>query len=349
MLKRSHVQSSLVAGATADEQAPYLVSADAVRDGLDWKVLVEAIASAYANGEGSAHGPGRTVAEDGAAFFRLLPAMPPGSPYFGAKIMGGAMSAGEGTSVQYLIVLFDRRTRRIAALLDANLVTAYRTAATSAAAMDRIAPAGGIRLGVLGSGQEAATHVRAFAAVRDVESITVFSPNRPRRTAFAEAVVCDIGVPCTPVDDPRDAVGAANVVLAAARSRGERPILYADWLASGTAVVSIGSTVPSQRELDVSVLARSDLIVCDEVEEVLHETGDLIEARSAGVVIDHKVCSIRELMAGSVNDRLTQADLPLFKSVGSGIQDIVAAGIFLERAIASGSAVRLPFALHTKT
>ena len=87
-----------------------------------------------------------------------MPAAPPGGRYFGAKLMGMAgTSATPG--VQYVIVLFDRRSSRIAAFVDGNLVTGYRTAATSAAALDRLAPPGPARLAVLGSGLEAAMHV----------------------------------------------------------------------------------------------------------------------------------------------------------------------------------------------
>jgi ornithine cyclodeaminase/alanine dehydrogenase len=56
-----------------------------------------------------------------------------------AKLMGMARSAPT-PGVEYVIVLFDRTTSRIAAFVDANLVTAYRTSATSAASLDRLAP-----------------------------------------------------------------------------------------------------------------------------------------------------------------------------------------------------------------
>ena len=58
------------------------------------------------------------------------------------------------------------------------------------------------------------------------------------------------------------------------RSYGEQPILFGDWLDHSSTVVSIGSTVPAQREIDVSVVSACDLIVCDAVDVViLHRTG----------------------------------------------------------------------------
>jgi ornithine cyclodeaminase/alanine dehydrogenase len=83
-------------------------------------------------------------------WLRALAASPPGLRYMGAKIFG----FGRAKSVSYLIALFEQETGALAALVDANLITAYRTAATSAVAVDRLAAAGPAALGVLGSGLE---------------------------------------------------------------------------------------------------------------------------------------------------------------------------------------------------
>jgi ornithine cyclodeaminase/alanine dehydrogenase-like protein (mu-crystallin family) len=221
-------------------------------------------------------------------------------------------------------------------------VTAYRTAATSAAALDRLAPHGAVRLAVLGSGLEASMHVRAFRTVREVEELVVYSPTPERRAAFAAQL------DGRAVDEPRDAVLGATVVLAAARSRGELPVLYGDWLAPRVVVVSIGSTVPQQREIDVSVVERCDLIVCDDVHEVTHETGDMLEAARAGVPFTDKTFSLHALFAGELDARLTAAERPMFKSVGGGLQDVVVASLILERAQATGRATPLPFEFLTK-
>ena len=143
----------------------------------------------------------------------------------------------------------------------------------------------------------------------------------------------------------------AGVILAAARSHGEVPILFGDWIAPGTTVVSIGSTVPSQREVDPSVIERCDLMVCDVVDEVLNQSGDLLAVRELGLGADlgQKTHSLHELISGALDERVSAAKMPLFKSVGNGLQDIVAAGQFLDRAIAAGTAVRLPLPLYTKT
>ncbi|HMP56524.1 MAG TPA: ornithine cyclodeaminase family protein, partial [Novosphingobium sp.] len=263
---------------TGSAAAPVFISSEAAAAVFDWKAAIAALQQAYGARPDAVAAPPRTIAASGSAWLRTLPAVPPGCRYFGAKLMGMATGAAD-PGVEYVIVLYDRETSRIAAFVDAEKVTGYRTAATSAAALDRMAPAQPGRLAVLGSGLEAEMHARAFAAVRSFAEIAVFSPTPARREALAARLQDDLGVPCLAAAAPDDAVRGAGVVLAAARSHGERPILFADWIAPGALTVSIGSTVPAQREIDVSVVARSDIIVCDMVHEVVEETGDMIAAR----------------------------------------------------------------------
>jgi ornithine cyclodeaminase/alanine dehydrogenase len=255
--------------------------------------------------------------------------------------------------VEYVIVLFDRDTSRIAAFVDANAVTGYRTAATSAAALDRLAPPGPIRVGVLGSGFEASMHVRAFAAVRRLEDVTVFSPTPERREAFAEATTRDLGAPSRAAASAEAAADAfretADVVLAAARSRGEQPILFGASLGPGATVVSIGSTVPEQREIDVSVVERCDTIVCDDVAEVLEQTGDMLAASEAGLSFRDRCFSLHELMCGDLESVRDAAQIRMFKSVGGGLQDVVVAELVLQKAIEAGQAVPLPVSFASKS
>ena len=261
----------------------------------------------------------------------------------------GMSTTAEAPGVEYVIVLYDRRTSRIAAFVDGARVTAYRTAATSAVALDRLAPRTPVRLGVLGTGLEATMHVRAFAAVRELAEVVVHSPTPAHRDAFVEAVRRELGVQARAVASPREVTDGASVVLAAARSRGERPILFGADLADGMTVVSIGSTVAEQRELDVSVLTRCDLMVCDTPSEVLGETGDLLAATEQGIdVRDRCVLAARARVR---RDRQPGArgPPPLFKSVGEGLQDIAVAELAWLKATEAGLDVELPMTFETKS
>jgi ornithine cyclodeaminase/alanine dehydrogenase len=328
-------------------QAPFFVSSQAATEVFDWPEAIAALARAYAADAPATATPPRTVAADAGAWLRTLPALPASGRYFGAKLMGMAPTA-DAPGVEYVIVLWDRETSRIAAFVDGHEVTAFRTAATSAAALDRLAPPGPIRLGVLGSGLEATMHVRAFAAVRPIERLVVASPTPVRREAFAAAAARDLGCEALAVADGEAAADGASVVLCAARSHDEQPILYGDWLAPDVTVVSIGSTIPAQREIDHSVVAGSDLIVCDTIDEVVEQTGDMLAAASAGVDVTQHTFSLHDLLAGALDQRLAQARRRLFKSVGGGLQDVVVAEVIVRRALDAGLTTPLPIAFDTK-
>jgi alanine dehydrogenase len=326
---------------------PVFVSSEAADAVFSWREAIQALVDSYATPAPRSALPPRAVGSDDGAWLRTLPALPPGRRYFGAKLMGMA-TAGTDPGAEYVIVLYDRQSSSIAAFVDGHRVTAYRTAATSAAALELLAPPGPVRLAVLGSGLEATMHVRAFAAVRELERITVFSTTPARREAFAGAVAADLDVPAEAAGNPEAAVAGADVVLAAARSHGEAPILFGDWLGARTTIVSIGSTVPPQREIDVSVVEACDLIVCDALEEVVEQTGDMLEAARAGIDFRDKTFSLHQLLSGELDERLASARRRLFKSVGGGLQDVVVAEVVLGRALVEGVATPLPIEFEKK-
>jgi len=342
-MKTSDLNSSLSTGAGA----PVFVSSETAAAVFQWLPAVRALQETYARPLGAGAVPRRTIAAGAAerASLRTMTAVPPGSRYYGAKLMGMAFGPA-GRQLEYVVVLFDATTGSLAAVVDGNLVTAYRTAATSAAALDRLAPHRRACLAVLGSGLEARMHTLAIASIRELSEIRVFSPTAAKREAFADAMAAELGVRACAVESPAEAVGGADIVLAAARSYGEKPILQGEWLAPHATVVSIGSTLPDQREVDSSVVARAGLIVCDNVEEVLEESGDMLAARRDGVEPDAKCISLNDLMSGRA--ARVEGAMAMYKSVGSGLQDVVVAGMILDLARSAGLATPLPIRFETK-
>jgi ornithine cyclodeaminase/alanine dehydrogenase len=133
----------------------FLTDAD-VKALLRWPDLVDAIRTAYATPIGPAAIPPRAMARADGTWLRTLSGAPDGSRYMGAKLIAASPRNGRAS---YLIPLFDRETTELVALIDGNRVTATRTAATSAVAVDLLAPPRPLRVAVIGSGLEARHHV----------------------------------------------------------------------------------------------------------------------------------------------------------------------------------------------
>ncbi|MET3354349.1 UNVERIFIED_ORG: ornithine cyclodeaminase/alanine dehydrogenase [Xanthobacter viscosus] len=306
----------------------------------EWRNAVMALRSAYAASRDRPALPPRTMARGDGIWLRSLTAISPSGDFMGCKLIAASPRSGY---VSYLISLFNAKTMNLAALIDGNQVTGIRTAATSAVAVDAIAPHRALRVTVIGTGFEAQGQLEALASMRRIESVSVFSPSPESRARYVgkfATLIPDLRVRAC--DSAEDAVSGADVVICAARSRDESPVLRGAWLRPGMTVVSIGSTLPEQREVDVDVIRRADLIVADIPEEVGHETGDMLKAKDEGVIFKEKMCSLSSIVSGQQEARPTPDSIILFKSVGSALQDVVIAEMLLLRARETSAGTPIP-------
>lgn len=307
-----------------------VISHEQSLDLLDWDEIIAAIRQAYGSGYDEAMDPGRLVARGSGSIFRTMAAASPSGRYMGAKLF--AASNSQPRIRQLVIVLFSQENARIEAIIDGRAITMFRTAATSAFAVDLLCRDEAIDVAVLGSGHEARSHVEAVNRVRDIRSLKVFSPTAANRVDFAKHFSDRLGLTCVASDSAESAVANAGLVLATARSHDETPIVKREWCQDDVTIVSIGSTVPEQREIGPDIIDHAKLVVCDNVREVLEETGDLIAARRQGVDVSDKVFSLAAISSKRAEGWNIPPGLRLFKSVGSGLQDIVAAECVLELA-----------------
>ncbi|WP_254606761.1 ornithine cyclodeaminase family protein [Burkholderia contaminans] len=305
----------------------------------DWPSAVAALADAYARPVSAAMVPPRSMARGDGTWLRSLTAISPSGGHLGCKLIAANTRARRAS---YLISLFDQQTMALRALIDGNRVTGLRTAATATLAVTLLAPDRPLRVTVIGSGFEARGALECLHAVRALSSVHVFSPTPASRERFAESFRHAMDIAAS--DTPEAAVQGADVVICAARSRDESPVLRGAWLPPGVTVVSLGSTLPEQREVDEETIARATCIVADMPEEVEHDTGDAIAAARAGVVLADKLFPLAELAAGQLTPRRadTDTDIVLYKSVGSALQDVVIAEMLLARAIRQGLGTPLP-------
>ena len=309
----------------------FLTDAD-VASLSDFSGAIEAIRTAYKAPDDEAGTPGRIFAQTQREWLRIMPSVPPSGQLFGAKSIAGSFA--DGLRVSYLISLFDKDTADLVALVDGNRVTGLRTAATTAVGTSAIVPQRPLRVGVIGSGFEARSHLTAFSHVLEFAEIRVFSPTPANREAFAAEPTA------------REAADGADLILCAARSRDESPTLQADWVSENAAVVSIGSTTAAQRELPAELIARASVVVVDSRDEVVNDSGDMIAARAHGVDVDSIVVTLNDALSGETAID-TQNGIRIYKSTGSGLQDIVVAEMLVDRARSEGIGTVLPVGIVT--
>jgi alanine dehydrogenase len=241
----------------------------------------------------------------------------------------------EGQGVRYSIQLYDNDDGHLLAMLDGNHITALRTGAAAGVALQYLSPQRIETLAVIGSGSEARTQLEAFAAVATARRGLVFSPNRENRQRFCDEMSDLAGFELRPAASAEEAAREADVVLLATKTGSAGPALLGDWLHPGVHVTSIGSTLPTQREIDERSWVVADLIALD-TPTLLDESGDAIAAREAGTIDNAKIVQLADIVAGSSPGRAEDDQITLYKSVGTALQDIATARYVYEEARRSG-------------
>ena len=310
----------------------------------DWPDAIEAVRAAYGTGDDEGRTPGRIFAQSEREWLRIMPSVPGSGRLFGMKSIAGSFA--DGLRVSYLISLFDKDTADLVALVDGNRVTGLRTAATSAIGASTIVPKRPLVVGVIGSGFEARSHLNALSHLVAFADVRVFSPTPSNREAFARGFDGAFGVGVRAVDSAQQAAEGADLILCAARSRDESPTLLSEWVGANSAVVSIGSTTPAQRELPADLIGRAAVVVVDAYDEVVNGSGDMIAARAEGVDVDAVVITLNAALSGQSPIDPEQG-IRIYKSTGSGLQDIVVAEMLVDRARAEGIGTPLPVGIVT--
>jgi len=318
-----------------------LVLSDAdVRELLDMESCVsamEAALAALARDELSM--PLRFVVRPpGEALLGLMPAHRAGSePLFSLKeiVVAPANGARGLDPHQGAVLLHDGDTGVLQAVLNASAITEIRTAAVSAVATKLLARPGARRVAILGAGVQARSHAHAMRTVVHDPELRIWS----RTPAHAEALALEShAVVCASIEEALD---GADVVCTCTASR--EPIVRRAWLAPGTHVNAVGSSVPSARELESDVVAEAALFV-DRRESTLNESGDYLRAvEEAGIGPDHIRAELGELLVGTDPGRGGADELTVFKSLGLAVEDLAAASLCVERARERGVGVEVPF------
>jgi ornithine cyclodeaminase/alanine dehydrogenase-like protein (mu-crystallin family) len=305
------------------------------------EACIDAVAGALASlARGELAQPLRSVirAADGSGFFGLMPAhRGGGEPVYVLKeivVLPGNSARGLDPH-QGGVLLHDGETGFLTAVLNASPITEIRTAAVSAVATRLLARPDTRRVAVLGSGVQGRSHVEAMrVAVSDPE-IVVWSRTREHAEALAAEAGAEVAA------SAEEAVAGADVVCTATSS--PEPIVRREWLAPGTHVNAVGSSIPTTRELDTPTIAAASLFV-DRRESTVNESGDYLIPLAAGAIgPEHIEAEIGEVLVGAHPGRTSSDELTVFKSLGLAVEDLAAAELVVRRARETGAGIEVDF------
>jgi ornithine cyclodeaminase/alanine dehydrogenase-like protein (mu-crystallin family) len=282
---------------------------------LDLDELASALETALvAISAGEVSVPPRVAARAPAGLLGAMPGYVAGLG-LGAKLV--SVFPGSTPSHQGVIVLFDARTGSPVALLDAEDITATRTAMTAAVAARALVrsspPVSAVS--VLGAGVQGEAHLRCFGHLFPTAELRIASRTLGRAARLGEALAARVH------DTFEGAVSGADIVCCCTDSPD--PILEDGWIADGVHVSSVGSG----RELPSALVDRAELFV---------ESTVAVEPPPSGTVEleGHDPATLTEIgavLAGRAPGRSGPSAVTVYKSMGHAAEDLAAASVALRR------------------
>ena len=259
---------------------------------------------------------------------------------FGVKVIS-VLHGRAAQSHQGGVLLFSAEDFAPLALLHAGEITAIRTAAASAVATRTLARPDARVLAILGTGEQAATHLRALVLQRRWDEIRVWGRSFEKGRHFAGTMRDAAGCSLRAVASVADAVAGAGVVCAVTNSA--TPIFTADMLAPGMHLNLVGASIPGTREVDGATMAAGRVFVDNEA-MARTASGDFMLALAEGAIqADHIRGEMGDVLLGRVPGRVGSEDITIFKSLGMPVEDLVAADHIYAAAKRLGLGTRAPF------
>ena len=220
-----------------------------------------------------------------------------------------------------VVVVYGNGDGRFKGLVIGRLLGSMRTGAIGGVAIKHLSRSNSKVLGVIGTGYQAVTQVKAALAVRDIELVQFYNRTRSKAEEFATKVAEEYGVAVRVVDTAKAAVTGADILLTVTSSG--TPVIESSWLEPGVHINNIGPKLASRHEIPVDIIEHTNLIVCDSIQQA-EGYGE------AFYLPPNSFIGLDEIVAGKVQMRFTADARTLFVSVGLAGTEVILANALLD-------------------
>lgn len=225
--------------------------------------------------------------------------------------------------VRFVVMLFSAQDGQLLAIIEADWLGRMRTGGTSALATKYLARHNATTVGLIGTGNQAMTQLMGICAVLNITTVYAYSRRPQACKIFCDEMTKVLGTQVIPVGSPRQAVEAADILITATSS--PEPVLQGEWLRQGCHINAIGSNWPTKREIDLSTLQRSFLIVTDSRDQAHEEAGDFIIPADEGLFDWSRVDELSNVVGAHGPQRESPENITLYKGLGIALEDIATA------------------------
>jgi alanine dehydrogenase len=307
----------------------------------DCIAAVEGAFRLHAEGHSLRPAVASVASEDGAFHVKAAGLRSGSRSYFAAKVNGnfpGNPERARLPAIQGLIVLSDASDGRPLAVMDSIEITILRTGAATAVAAKFLARRNASVATVWGCGRQGRVQLQSLARVRPVTRAYAFDADRAKARAYAREMGDVLSIPVEAVSDPVPALRSSDLVVTCTPSRD--PFLRAHHITPGTFVAAVGADSQDKQELDPRLLASSTVVV--DVLEACAEIGELHHALASGLLRREDVHGeLADVVSGRKPGRSREDETIVFDSTGTALEDVAAAALVYEKALASGRGLAL--------
>lgn len=301
------------------------VTAEQIDAALDFPRLIDALAHAFSGGIEAPLRHRHAIAGNGQNSLLLMPAWTTdrGERFLGVKILtvypeNAARGLASTTATYFLM---SGETGFPLAGFDGHALTVWRTAAASALASRFLSRTDASRLLVVGAGSLPPYLVRAHTGVRPIRDVAIWN----RTVARAESLAAQLraeGFNAEAVTDLEAVARTADIITCATLSTA--PLIKGGWLKEGAHLDLVGGFTPLMREADDAAITRARVYV--DTSAAIAEAGDIAGPVARGALRAENICGdLAGLCSGRTPGRATPAEITLFKSAGTAIEDLAAA------------------------
>lgn len=290
------------------------------------------------------HGHGRTemppksdIHPRADAFLHAMPAHVPELGALGIKWVSGYPS-NHAKNVPYIhgtLILNDPETGAPTAIMDASVITAWRTGACSAVTARHLADPNAEVMTIIGCGVQGRINIEALLSVfPGTERMLCYDPDPEIQARFADEVMTTFEVASIIPPEPREACEGAHVIVTSAPIvKHPTPVIDADWLQTGTLCVALdfdASFTPAAFE-------RADLVLTDDLPQFRYyqQAGHF-----AGIA--EPSAALGTMLAQGTAKRPDGEPIIIAVNLGLGILDVTLGAEILRRAEKQGVGTKLP-------
>jgi ornithine cyclodeaminase len=201
-------------------------------------------------------------------------------------------------------------------LSEMTVLTALRTAATSALATKYLGPKNSKVMAMIGNGAQSEFQALALKAVCGIEEVRLYDIDPVATTKCAQNLQ-DSGLRVVPCSSGEEAIQGAHVITTCTADKQYATILTDNMVGSGVHINGIGGDCPGKTELHKDILLRSDIFV-----EYPPQTR--VEGEIQQLPDDYPVTELWKVVTGDAQGRTSDTQITLFDGVGFAIEDFSA-------------------------